>query len=375
MRGKYVIAGIGHTAYGKLLGRSTISMNVEATRNALKDAGIEKNVVDAVLVKVPTTARESMYGQLVSEALGLVPRWSFSLDQGGAANVSLLSIACMGIEAGQCDVAVVCYADNPRTGNRAYMHRARTSETGAFGWAAAAGGYAMIHRAHTIEYGTRPEDFAAIAIACRKHGATNPDAQVKAPLTLDAYMAAPYVVEPLRRDDICLVSDGAAALIIMSEKRARELQVPAPVPILGFGQGQTTSDIAQRPKLTESMARVSARTAFDMAGIGLKDVSCVQLYDCFTVVPMMALEEYGFCKPGQVGAFAREGRLEIGGDLPLNTSGGLLSETGMPGLQLVMEGVRQVRGTAVNQVKNMKNVVISNQGGQMQTHATLILGA
>ncbi len=375
MRGKYVIAGIGHTAYGKLPGRTTVSMNVEATRNALRDAGIEKALVDAVLVKAPTSAREMVYGQLVSEALGVVPKWSFAVDQGGAANVSLISIACMGIEAGQCDVAVVCYADNPRTGNRAFMGRARTSEAGAFGWAAAAGGYGMIHQAHIAEYGTRPEDFAAIAMACRKHGATNPDAQLKAPLTLEAYLAAPFVVEPMRRDDICLVSDGAAALIIMSEKRARELKVPAPVPILGFGQGQTTTEVTQRPKLTESMAKVSAKTAFDMAGIGPKDVDAVQFYDCFTVVAMMALEEYGFCKPGQVGAFAREGRLEVGGDLPLNTSGGLLSETGMPGLQLVMEGVRQVRGTAANQVKNAGKVVVSNQGGQMQTHATLILGA
>src|SRR5262249_11297120 len=157
-----------------------------------------------------TTAREAMYGQTLSEALGLQPKWSFSIDQGGAANLSLVSIACMGIEAGQCDVAVVCYADTPRTGSRDFMHRSRTHEAGAFGWSSAAAGYAMIHRAHINEYGTKPEDFAAIAIACRKHGATNPDAQLKLPLSLDTYMSAPWVVEPLRRDDCCLVSDGGA---------------------------------------------------------------------------------------------------------------------------------------------------------------------
>lgn len=375
MRGKYVIAGIGHTAYGKLPGRSTVSMNVEAARKALQDAAIEKAAVDAVFVKVPTTAREAMYGQTLSEALGLQPKWSFSIDQGGAANLSLVSIAAMGIDAGQCDVALVCYADTPRSGSRDFMHRSHTDEAGVFGWSSAAAGYAMIHRAHINEYGTKPEDFAAIAMACRRHGASNPDAQLKLPLTLDAYLSAPWIVEPLRRDDCCLVSDGGAALVIMSAKRARELNVPAPVPILGFGHGQTTFDLALRPKLTESMAKVSAATAFAMAGIGPEHVDVVQLYDCFTVVAMMALEEYGFCKPGQVGDFAREGRLEIGGDLPLNTSGGLLSETGMPGLQLVMEAVRQIRGTAANQVKNARNAVVSNQGGLMQTHATLVLGA
>jgi acetyl-CoA acetyltransferase len=111
-----------------------------------------------------------------------------------------------------------------------------------------------------------------------------------------------------------------------------------------------------------------------MAGLGPKDVDVVQLYDCFTIAPLMTLEDYGFCKPGQAGPFAAEGRIEIGGDLPLNTSGGLLSETGMPGLQLVMEAVRQLRGTSTSQVPNAKVALVSNQGGTMHTHATLILG-
>jgi len=121
MRGKTVIAGIGHTAFGKLPGRSTVSLNVEACRKALADANIPKDLVDAVLVKTPTSAREFMYGQKLAEALGLHPRMNFALDQGGAANVSLISIAAMAIDAGQCEVALVCYADNPRSGDRRSM--------------------------------------------------------------------------------------------------------------------------------------------------------------------------------------------------------------------------------------------------------------
>jgi acetyl-CoA acetyltransferase len=187
-------------------------------------------------------------------------------------------------------------------------------------------------------------------------------------------MESPFIIEPLKRDDICLVSDGAAAVVVMSEKRARELGVKAPAKILGFGQGQTSYDVPLRPVLTETMAKVSAQTAFKMAGLAPKDIDVAQIYDCYTIAVMMTLEDYGFCKKGEGGRWVEGGRVAAGGELPINTSGGLLSETGMPGLQLVMEGVRQMRGTSVNQVKDATTCVVSNQGGIMTTHSTLILG-
>ena len=144
---RYVIAGIGHTAFGKLPGRDTVSLNVEACREALADAGIEKAVVDAVLVKVPTSAHQFMFGQKVAEALGIQPRLGGAWDQGGAANVTLLSMAIMAIEAGQCEVALVTYADNPRSGNRAVYARPRGDDA-VMGWFSTAAGYAMIHRRH-----------------------------------------------------------------------------------------------------------------------------------------------------------------------------------------------------------------------------------
>ena len=374
LRGRYVIAGIGHTAYGKLPGRDTVSLNVEACRNALADAGIGKDVVDGVLVKVPTSAHQFMYGQKVAEALGIQPRVGGAWDQGGAANIQLISYAIMAIDAGQCDVALVCYADNPRSGSRNVYARPRGDDA-AYGWFATAAGYGMIHRRHVIEYGTRPEHFGAVAIASRKHGAQNPDAQVRSPLTMEQYLQSPWVVDPLRRDDCALVSDGAAAVVVMSAKRAKSLGVAMPVPVLGFGAGQTSWEVPVRKTLTTTEAVKAGATAFAMAGVTPKEVDVAQIYDCFTITVIQTLEDYGFCAKGKGGEFVSGGRIGHGGELPVNTSGGLLSETGMPGMQLVMEGVRQMRGTARLQVPGAKVSLVSGQGGTMHTHNALILGA
>ncbi len=373
LSGRYVIAGIGHTAFGRLPGRDTVSLNVEACRRALADAGIDKSVVDAVMVKVPTSAHQFMYGQKVAEALGVQPRIGGAWDQGGAANITLLSMAIMAIEAGQCEVALITYADNPRSGNRAVYARPRGDDA-VIGWFSTAAGYAMIHRRHVIEHGTPPEAFGAVALASRRHGSTNPDAQVRKALTMDDYLASPWVVDPLRRDDCALVSDGGGAMVVMSAERARALRVPMPVPVLGFGHGQTSWEVPLRPTLTRTEAARAAHTAFAMAGARPADVDVAQLYDCFTITVLMTLEDYGFCAHGGSAAFVADGALEHGGRLPLNTSGGLLSETGMPGMQLIMEGVRQMRGTARLQVPGARLCVVSNQGGTMHTHATLLLG-
>lgn len=373
MRGKYVIAGIGHTAFGKLPGRSTVSMNVEACRKAMVDAGIEKGAIDALLVKVPTSKVEMMYGQKLAEAMGLAPRVGGVFDQGGASNVSMIAIAAMAIEAGQCEVALVTLADNPRTGTRQAYEKAWGDDAD-FGWSSVVAGYAMIARRYMRERPHATDLHAAIAMACRKHGAANPHSQLKLPLTREGYDAAPWVVEPLRRDDCCLVSDGAAAVVVMSAARAKALGVKAPVPILGFGQGNSSCDVPFRPDLTQTMAGASAETAYRMAGLGPKDIDTAQLYDCFTVTVAMTLEAYGFDTDGGLAELAASRGFEVGGRLPLNTSGGLLSETGMPGLQLVLEGVRQMRGTSVNQAPGARTCIVSNQGGIMHTHSTLILG-
>ncbi len=375
LSGKFVIAGVGHTAFGKLPGRSTVSLNAEAIRKALADASVEKDAVDGLFVKAPTSKFEMLYAQKLAEALGMQPRIGGVWDHGGASNISMISYAAMAIEAGQCEIAIVALADNPATGTRqAYEKSYGDDDSAVYGWFGTPAGYAMIAQRHLQQYGTPSDGLGAIAVACRKHGAANPNAQLRKPLTLDQYRASRMIVEPLRRDDCCLVSDGAAAVVVMSAQRAQAMKVAKPVPILGFGQGQTSWDVALRPDLTTTAAKVSAQTAFAMAGLTPKDIDVAQIYDCFTIAALMTLEDYGFCAKGQGGHWVQGGRIEVGGELPMNTAGGLLSETGMPGLQLVIEGVRQLRGESFNPVKGACKCVVSNQGGIMHTHSTLILG-
>ena len=373
MRGRAVIAGIGHTAHGKLPGRTPLSLTVEAVRNALADAGVEKDAVDAVFSKYPTSTFASMYGQQVAEALGLQPKIGGVWDQGGATNISMISFAAESIEAGQCDIAVVTTADNPLTGTRQAYERA-WGDDAVYGWFSTPAGYAMIAQRHMAQYGTTSDQLGAIAVAFRRHAGSNPNASKRDPMTLDDYRSSPLVVEPLRRDDCCLISDGGAAVVVMSAERARELGVADPVPILGFGQGQESWEVALRSDLTTTAATASARSAFAMAGVSAGDIDVAQLYDCFTITPLMILEDYGFCAKGQGGSFVQGGNIELGGELPINTSGGLLSETGMPGMQLVIEGVRQVRGSSTAQVPDAGLCVVANQGGVMHTHSTLVLG-
>jgi len=373
VRGSVVVAGIGHTTFGAHEGRSTTSMHAEAIRNALADAGVEKDAVDGLFVKFPTSAFEFMYGQKVAEAVGLQPRIGGVWDQGGAANIGMMSFAALAIEAGQCEIAVVTFADNPKTGSRGAIAKSIGADD-VFGWFGAAAGYAMIARRHMAQWGTTADQLGAVAVNARANGAANPRAQLRKPLTLEGYREARSVVAPLRRDDCCLVSDGGAAVVLMSAARARALGVAAPVPILGFGQGQTSWNVELRPDLTSTCAAASAQAAFAMAGLGPDDIDVAQFYDCFTIVPIMTLEDYGFVPRGQGGAYVASEGAGLDRRLPMNTSGGLLSETGMPGMQLVIEAVRQMRGTANLQVKNARSAIVSNQGGIMHTHSTLILG-
>ena len=373
LSGKAVIAGIGATRFGALPGRTTISMNVEAIRKALNDAGIEKDAVDALYVKCPTSKFEMMYGQKIAEAIGLQPRIGGVWDSGGSSNVIMISQAIMAIEAGQCEIAVVTFANNPKTGSAASYSHPR-GEDALYGWFGVLSSYAMIARRHMGELGTPREALGAVAVAARRHGAQNPNAQLRKPLALDEYMDKPPIVAPFCRDDCTLVSDGAAAVVVMSTERARKMGVAKPVPVLGFGFGQTSWDVTQRPDMTSTQAKVAGETAFKMAGLKPKDMDVAQIYDCFTITALMTLEDYGFAKKGLIADFVKGGNIEIGGELPMNTSGGLLSETGMPGMQLIHEGVRQMRGDASLQVKGAKHCIISNQGGVMHTHAALILG-
>ena len=352
----------------------------ESARGALDDAGLTPADIDGLCY-----VGEPMGANYVTEYLNIRPRWFDSTAVGGSSYLSHIMHASNAIQAGHARAVLIAYGSTARSSAAALGSSPRApvadpmtvSDADAFDspyGVILAAQYALVARRHMHEYGTTREQLAEIAVACRKHGALNPNAQLRKPLTLEQYRESRLIAAPLRRDDCCLVSDGAAAVVVMSAQRARQLNLKNAVPILGFGQGQTSWEVAQRVELTTTAAEKSAHTAFKMAGLTPKDIDVAQLYDCFTIAPLMTLEAYGFCPRGKGGQFVQGGRIEMGGELPINTSGGLLSETGMPGLQLVLEGVRQMRGQAVNQVKGARTCAISNQGGIMHTHSTLILG-
>jgi acetyl-CoA acetyltransferase len=373
LRGKYCIVGVGNTRYGKVPGVSALGHSVEAAASAIADAGLKREDIDAVLTKAPTSNFQMLWSAKVSEALGIQPAVTTTLDQAGASNTGLITYAIWCMELGLCKNAVIIYGDNPATGSRAAYARVAGGDA-AYGYVGPAAGYALAARRHMHEYGTTAEQMGAVAVAHRKHASMNPNAQFQTPITLQDYLSSRWLVEPFRLLDSCPVSDGGAAIVVTSAERARDLP-RKPVYILGFGQDHPAWELPSRPVWTASGAKRSGSFAFSMAGLGPADMDFAQLYDCFTIVPIITLEDYGFCGKGEGGAFVQGGRIELGGEIPLNTSGGLLSETGMPGMQLILEATRQLRGDCgPRQVPDAHAGVVSNQGGIMTTHATLVLG-
>ena len=373
LKDKYCIVGTGMTRVGKVPGFTSFGFNLEAIKYAIEDAGLNKEEVDGVLTKAPTSNFSMLYSAKVAQFLGIKPKVNLTIDAAGATNAMMVQYAMMAIDAGLCSTVVCSYGDNPRSGPPGTYARGRGSDA-AYGMFGAPSGYALVAQRHMQEYGTTSLQLGAISVACRKHACLNPDAQMyNRPIAIEDHQNSRFVVAPLRLLDCCLVSDGGAAVVVTSAERARNLR-KRPVYIMGIGQTHPASDIGQRYPITETGAKGSGELAFGMAGIRPQDVDVAEIYDCFTITLLMTLEEYGFCRKGEGGSFVEGGRIELGGALPVNTAGGLLSETGMPGMQLIVEAVRQLRGEGdARQVKDAEIAVVSNQGGIMTTHATLIL--
>jgi len=249
------------------------------------------------------------------------------------------------------------------------------------------GVYAMVAQRHMHEYGTTPEQLAAIAVACRKHAALNLKAFKREPITIDDVLASPLVSSPLRLLDCSPICDGGGAILITSLERARDLKAK-PVRILGMGQAQSYYHLAHlaratgaRPEdkskfgLTRTVQSVAAQQAFGQAGVTPADVDVAQLYDSFTITVLMQFEDLGFCAKGEGGAFAEGGRIELGGALPVNTHGGLLSFGSSGGINHIIEAARQVRGECGDrQVPNVEISLATNVSAVASNHSIAILG-
>lgn len=371
-----VIAGIGHTAFGRFPERTALDLETEAIRRAVSDAGFEKVDIDG-LITDPGPAQGVINGiaphyLTLGQHLGLNPDFVGSEILGGASSAASIQSAIMAIEAGLCTVCVCVYGDAALSSPGSFAYG--RGEESIFGFFGAAGLHALAAQRHMALYGTRPEHFAEVAIAARANAARTPHAQLREPLDLDGYLASRMVAEPLRRADCCLISDGAAAVVVCAEDRVSGLQ-RAPVHVLGFGQAHSLCTWSSPEHFDALPAARSGPAALARAGLTVNDIDIALLYDCFTIAVLMQLEDYGFCGKGEAGPFVEGGRIGPGGALPVNTSGGLMAEGYGGGMMHVIEAVRQLRGEAGDrQVTDTEIALVSGHGLAMNTHATLILG-
>lgn len=376
MTGRAVIAGIGHTAFGRLADRTAFDLEVEASRRAVEDAGLTPGDVDG-LITDPGPAQGILDGitphyLALGQYLGLDPDYTGSDILGGASSAAIVQRAVLAVEAGLCSVCLCVYGDSALSSPGSFSYG--RGDDAAFGLFGAVGIHALAAQRHMHRWGTRPEQFAEVAIAARAHAARTPHAQMKNLLTLEEYLAADPVVEPLNRADCCLVSDGAAAVVVTSADRAADLR-QAPTNILGHGQASSLSTWSSPDHFDALPAARCGPETFGRAGLTPDDVDLALLYDCFTIVVLMQLEDYGFCKKGEAGAFVEGGRIGPSGSLPVNTSGGLLAEGYGGGMLHIIEAVRQLRGAAEGrQVENAEVALVTGHGLGMNTHSTLILG-
>lgn len=379
LAGKYAIAGVGESDVGRQTGRAAMDLQLEAATRAIADAGLDKNDIDAVISRAPHSGHQDNYCAVIAAQLGLQPNYLTDVGLSGASSVAMILAAVAALEAGLCTTALCVNGDaqalrrTPRD-----MHAAHTNWIDdlerPFGLLGAPIQYALPAMRHMYEYGTTSEQFGAIAVACRKHGALTPNAVWREPITLAEHQASKMIVDPFHRLDCCGVTDGAGAVIVTSAKRALDLK-QRPVYVLGMGQHATHSDVQFAASMTTVAMRGASRQAYAMAGLGPKDIDVAELYDCFTSVVLVTLEDYGFCEKGDGGPFVENGRIELGGELPVNTSGGLLSQVNASGFFHITEAATQMRGTAgARQVADAETAIVSGQCAVTGVNACLILG-
>lgn len=376
LKDKAAIVGVGYTAQqGTVPGRSAMSFAMEASKNAIEDAGLKKEDIDGLLIQ-PTMGQQSY---TVAAHLGLDNlRLLANEDVMGASAPCITSHAVLAVTSGMANYVLCLYGTNGQSGRRGPGGSRNAPQAGsgpAFGVFGAAMQYALAGRRGMYEFGTGPETWSQIAISQRKWANLNPRATFyNKTMDLDDYMAEPWIAEPFRRADCCLVSDGGRAFIVTTAERAKDLKQP-PVYITGMGQSHHTADVEQSGYLAgPTGAKKSGEAALKMAGITLNDIDACEIYDCFTYTVELTMQSYGFFKPGEGKDFFKDGRTGPGGELPVNTSGGLLSEVYYMGFTPLTEGVMQLRGQCdKRQLPDPHLILASGNGGILQTHGTIIL--
>ena len=386
---KAAIVGIGQTEFSKDSGRTELRMAVEATHAALAEAGLEPKDVDGIT----TFSMDHNEETDVAGNVGTSPLRFFSrVEYGGGAACAVVQQAALAVTSGLADVVVAYRSLNGRSwqrlggggvtgwGTSPRADVVRYSWYVPFGLATPAGWVAIRARRYMHSSGATSEDFGRVTVADRKHGANNPHAFFyNKPITLEEHQASRWIVEPLRLLDCCQESDGAVAVVVTSVERARDLkQKPAVIAAAsqGAAPGQATvtnyyhDDITTMPEV-----QLMGDELWKQSGVGPEDIKTAILYDHFTPFVLTQLEELGFCERGEAKEFVRDGHLELGGRLPINTNGGQLAEAYIHGMNGIAEGVRQIRGTSVNQVADAEHVLVTAGTGVPTSGLILELGS
>jgi acetyl-CoA acetyltransferase len=373
-RGKTAIVGTATFGIGKAPGFEAIDLAARASLLALAQAGLKPSDVDALFIAQP---QDTLAGLSFAEYLGIHPKITDNNRTGGSAFLLHVAHAALALDAGLCDVALIAYGSNQATATGKLVSTVRPSIYEApYKPLTPITSYALAAARHMHQYGTTKRQLAEVAVAARQWAKLNPEAYVRDDLSLDDVINARLVSDPLGLRDCCLVTDGAAAIVMTRADRARD-HASKPVFVLGAASATSHREIANMPDLTVTAARESGARAYAQAGVKPTDIDVVQVYDAFTINTILFLEDLGFCSKGEGGHFVEDGRIAPGGALAVNTNGGGLSccHPGMYGLFTLVESVRQLRAEAgERQVPDANLALAHGNGGVLSSQATVILG-
>ena len=373
-RGTTAIVGAATFGIGEAPGFTSPDLAARAAVAALDQAGLTLAQVDGLFVAFPT---DFLSGLSFAEYLGIQPKLTNNNRTGGSAFLTHLAVAARALEAGEIDVALIAYGSNQRTGAGGLVSAANPNiYENPYKPRLPVSAYALAASRHMHQFGTTRDHLFSVAKSAHDWAVLNPEAFRRKALNRDDYFASRMVSDPLSVLDCCLVTDGAAAVVLVRKDRAKDCKGPASY-VLGWGEATDHYQIAQMPDLTTSAAKHSGTRAYAQAGIAPSEVDIVQLYDAFTINTIMFLEDLGFCKKGEGGDFVASGAIGPGGSLPVNTNGGGLAcvHPGMYGLFTIVEAHRQLTGAAgARQVSGAEIAVAHGNGGFLSSQVTAILG-
>lgn len=375
LRDKTAVIGVGASPQGKIPGSTALSLAVEAFKRALDDCGLRKDQIDGLLTMPGTTSPEGALNYLrLGETLGINPRYTGSMVMGGGTAGALLHQAALAVNAGMADYVACVFGDSAATGGSRFSRASGWGDSWAiWGFMSACANSAITAARHMALYGTTSRQLGEIAVACRKHASMNPNAVMRKPITIEDHQQSRWIVEPLHLLDCCLITDGAVCVIVTSAERAKDGPKPV-VLISGMGQAYTTENMEREDWWYVPHQKLAVNDAYKMAGVGPGDIDVAQLYDNFTSSVLLWFEHGGFCKVGESGPFVEGGRIQLGGELPINTAGGNHSESYMEGWLHIVEGVRQMRGECdVRQVQGAEVCLVTGRGQALNCSNATIL--